>query len=269
MRRLFASRRRVLAVTAVAAVAIAVAAGYGYAAITATNNTYTGCLFRGSIINVAIGPEPTKPCQQSKQKISWSQTGPQGLPGQNGTNGTNGTDGVSVTSETEPAGANCATGGSLFTAADNNVTYACNGAKGDKGDPGPANLAALRGSPCTFEGKPSKLDVSVDNTTGAVSMTCIPVYEVSITVTNGTLQTILIQDRTTHMTWACNGLSTCSIDMPKPSGLRPILDQQCSVPLHLPRRPNAFAAVQTEDGFFGSCLDSSLSGHFRRHRQPR
>jgi hypothetical protein len=118
-----------VAAVACAAVAVVVAAGYGYAAITATNNTYTGCLVSGSITNVAIGSGPTKPCQKPSQQISWSQTGP---PGQDGTNGK---DGVSVTSATEPPGANCANGGSKFTAA-NGVTYACNGAKGDKGDKG-------------------------------------------------------------------------------------------------------------------------------------
>ena len=51
-----------------------------------------------------------------------------------GTPGTNGTNGVSVTSATEAAGANCASGGSKFTAA-NGVTFACNGAKGDKQRP--------------------------------------------------------------------------------------------------------------------------------------
>jgi hypothetical protein len=69
------------------------------------------------------------------------ETGAQGDPGadgadgEDGQNGTNGQNGVSVTSAVEPAGANCPTGGSVFTAA-NGVTYACNGAKGDKGDPG-------------------------------------------------------------------------------------------------------------------------------------
>jgi hypothetical protein len=130
-----------LAAGALAVVVLVVAAGYGYAAITATSNVYTGCLKAGQIYNVAIGTAPAGSCVKPAVQISWSQTGPpgqNGAPGQNGTNGTNGTngkDGVSVTSATEPAGANCADGGSKFTAA-NGVTYACNGAKGDKGDQG-------------------------------------------------------------------------------------------------------------------------------------
>jgi hypothetical protein len=135
MKRLLAAPRRVLTIGALAAVAVVVAAGYGYAAITADNQTYTGCLQNGELTNVAIGADPFKACGKNATKISWSQTGPQGLPGTNGTNGTNGTDGVSVTSAAEAAGANCASGGSKFTAA-NGVTYTCNGAKGDKGEQG-------------------------------------------------------------------------------------------------------------------------------------
>jgi hypothetical protein len=133
MKRLLAAPRRVLAVGALAAVAIVVAAGFGYAAVAADNRTYTGCLQSGTLTNIAIGATPMKACAKNATEISWSQTGPPGTPGTNGINGTNG---VSVTSATEAAGANCADGGSKFTAANANVTYACNGAKGDKGDQG-------------------------------------------------------------------------------------------------------------------------------------
>ena len=135
-KRLFASRQRVFAAGVIAAVVTVVTAGYGYAAITATDQSYTGCLLSGNITSVAKGSDPLKPCSNNAEQISWNQTGPPGTDGNNGTdgtNGTNGTDGVSVTSATEPAGANCAYGGSKFTAADNNVTYACNGAPGTDG----------------------------------------------------------------------------------------------------------------------------------------
>jgi hypothetical protein len=46
-----------------------------------------------------------------------------------------------VTSEREPAGENCANGGSKFTAASGD-TYACSGAKGDKGNAGAGTLMA-------------------------------------------------------------------------------------------------------------------------------
>jgi hypothetical protein len=87
---LFASRRRIFAVTAVAAVAVVVASGYGYAAVTATNNTYTGCLQGGAITNLAIGTAPTKPCSNNAVQISWNQTGPQGEQGIQGIQGVKG-----------------------------------------------------------------------------------------------------------------------------------------------------------------------------------
>ena len=55
--------------------------------------------------------------------------GKDGINGTNGTDGKDGKDGVSVTAATEPAGTNCANGGSKFTAA-NGTAYACNGSDG-------------------------------------------------------------------------------------------------------------------------------------------
>ena len=167
MKRLFAAPRRVLAVGVLAAVAVVVAAGFGYAA-------------------VAAGSTPFKACPKNATQISWSQTGTPGTPGTPGTNGTNGTDGVSVTSATEAAGANCADGGSKFTAA-NGVTYACNGAKGDKGDKGdrgiqgdkgdPGALAgSLAGVPCdtgSLDRPDGETKVAVAPTTGVITLTCV------------------------------------------------------------------------------------------------
>jgi hypothetical protein len=72
------------------------------------------------------------------------------------------------------------------------------GATGATGPPGPSNLAALQGSPCTVNARPSSLDVSVDSTSGAVSMVCTPVYEVKATVTGGTMDLIRITDYTSQ-----------------------------------------------------------------------
>ena len=185
MQRLLRSRRRVVVVGAVAAVAIAAAASYGYAAVTADNQIYTGCLLSGNISSVKIGSAPLKPCPNPAVQISWSQTGPQGPQGATGPTGGSGATGS--TGATGPAGATGDTGASGPT-----------GATGDKGDPGPANVAALQGSPCTFNGHPSTLDVSTDDTTGAVSLTCHAVYEVKVTTVNaGTLSGAFI-DNTVH-----------------------------------------------------------------------
>src|SRR6185436_1562913 len=47
-----------------------------------------------------------------------------------------------------------------------------NGATGPTGATGPANLAALEGSPCTKDGAAGTLIVAVDAESGAVSLTC-------------------------------------------------------------------------------------------------
>ena len=62
--------------------------------------------------------------------VSYVCNGKDGAGGQDGAKGAEGQDGVSVTSSVEPAGSNCANGGSKFTAA-NGVTYACNGTNGE------------------------------------------------------------------------------------------------------------------------------------------
>jgi hypothetical protein len=63
------------------------------------------------------------------------ENGLNGTNGEDGENGENGQNGQSVTSAVEPPGANCAAGGSEFTAA-NGVTYACNGEDGEDGQDG-------------------------------------------------------------------------------------------------------------------------------------
>ena len=88
----------------------------------------------------AQGP-PGSPGPAGKDGISGQNgsAGPPGKDGADGKDGKDGKDGVSVTSAVEPAGLNCATGGSSFTSV-SGTTYACNGAKGDKGDKGDPGL---------------------------------------------------------------------------------------------------------------------------------
>jgi hypothetical protein len=88
------SRRRTFAVGAVAAVTIVAAASYGYAAISATNQTYTGCLLNGALTSVAIGSMPSKPCPKPAVQISWSETGPTGPDGASGPTGATGQTGA-------------------------------------------------------------------------------------------------------------------------------------------------------------------------------
>ncbi len=73
--------------------------------------------------------------------------GPAGANGKDGANGTNGSNGVSVTSSIESKGLKCKEGGSKFTSASPEPTYACNGEKGAPGTPGPP------GPSCNEEGE--------------------------------------------------------------------------------------------------------------------
>ena len=87
MKRLLAAPRCVFTIGALAAVAVVVAAGYGYAAVTADNQSYTGCLQNGDMTNVAIGSTPLKACPKNATQIGWNQTGPPGSNGQDGAPG--------------------------------------------------------------------------------------------------------------------------------------------------------------------------------------
>lgn len=144
--------RRGTVVAAITVAALTLVGGVAWATIPAADGTINGCYRvseddqRGQL---RVVNDPTT-CRSNEAPIAWSQVGPQGeqgpkgAPGAPGTSGTNGTDGkdgtngadgtdgqdgVSVTSAAEPAGANCANGGSRFTAA-NGTTYACNGDSG-------------------------------------------------------------------------------------------------------------------------------------------
>ena len=191
MTRLLASRRRVVAVGALMAVVVAVAAGYGYAAVTATNNIYTGCLQAGTITNLAIGAAPAKPCPNNTVQISWSQTGPQGAIGATGPQGLKGDTGA--TGPQGPQGATGATGpqglkgdpgatgatGSQGSKGDTGAT----GQQGPQGETGPQGVpgtdgkdgkdgASLIGSPCSLpDTTPGTVQMSVA-ANGAISFLC-------------------------------------------------------------------------------------------------
>jgi len=118
---------------AIGFVVAAIAGGIAFAAIPDSSGLIHGCYNpnganarNGTPLNIVNSD--TSSCRSNQLEISWNQTGPPGPAGD---------DGVSVTSSSLSSGdANCPAGGSAFTAAGGNVTYACNGLKGDKGDTG-------------------------------------------------------------------------------------------------------------------------------------
>jgi hypothetical protein len=129
---------RALLVGLVLVLGASVGGGIAYATIPDAAGAIHGCYSpngakqtNGTQLNVI--DRDSASCNKNQVEVTWSQTGPAGADG---------ADGVSVTSASlSPGDTSCPEGGSQFTAAGDNVTYACNGAKGDKGDtgdPGPS-----------------------------------------------------------------------------------------------------------------------------------
>jgi hypothetical protein len=145
-------RKRLLSAAGCALVAVAIAGGVAYATIPGPGNVYSACMLKGlgtiRLIDKSLpATNLMSHCTDKETEISWNQAGqagpagPQGVkgdpgtPGTNGTNGTDGKDGVSVTTASEPTGANCAGGGVQLTAA-NGVSFICNGKEGTNGTNG-------------------------------------------------------------------------------------------------------------------------------------
>ena len=103
-------------------------------------------------------------CQPGDIPISWN------------TAGVNGRDGTSVTSESLAPGDDpaCPNGGSRFTAANDSISYACNGSNGQDGVDGvngvdgvtaTVQVRTVRISPGTFTSPNGQFQLVVDNTT--------------------------------------------------------------------------------------------------------
>ena len=80
----------------VAALAVAIGAlGIGVASGQSPGDTFTGCLQpSGKLVKVAVGTDPTSPCQGPAVEVTWNQTGPQGSPGAPGAQGPQGPPGA-------------------------------------------------------------------------------------------------------------------------------------------------------------------------------
>jgi len=164
--------RAALVVVMIATVtAIGVGGGITLANGAPTPDTYYACASKGQIVGpVKVNSQPD--CKASQRVVSWNQTGPQGPQGIQGIQGTPGIPGTPGTPGAP--GASGAAGGPGAPGQQ--------GPKGDQGLPGPSNLAALQGSPCTFEGQASTVNVTID-ATGAVAITCTPVITLVFTAT--------------------------------------------------------------------------------------
>lgn len=147
-------------------VVLVVGVGIGYAAIP-SGGVYTACLYKnlGTIRLI----DPSLPhsslmsrCLSDETQLTWSQTGPQGLPGK---------DGVSITSSPVAAGdVNCPLGGSKFVGVGGVVTYACNGPKGDKGDQGEVGPAGSTTAYTNYGDGSHHLDTGTTQTVASLTL---------------------------------------------------------------------------------------------------
>ena len=113
---------------------------------------YTGCLQTkdGTLVSVAEGTSPLKPCGNNFVQISWNKEGPQGLPGPQGATGPKGDTGTTgaigpkgdtgTTGATGPQGLTGLTG-----VTGSQGPQGPQGPQGDTGAPGPQGPAGASG----------------------------------------------------------------------------------------------------------------------------
>ena len=233
-------------VAALCGVGLGVGTTIAVAVATTTPATYTACVTTvgGALYNVTTNGTPK--CLGKDKTITWDQQGPAGLQGATGPAGATGAEGPAG-----PAGPAGATGpaGPAGPA----------GATGAQGATGPSDLAALQGSPCTFNGNPSTLSVSTNSTTGVVTLTCAPVVEVSATVTGGSMETIFMEDHTNS-----NGCSDCSsFSYLFPSGDTSIFVELTAGSSFTYTCPGGSSQTPVYDGeYVGSCEPSSVTSDY-------
>jgi hypothetical protein len=183
-----------------------------YAAIAASGPVSSNGVVHGCFSTKAVHGSHTlvlqnagTKCPKGTTAVSWNEKGQTGATGPAGRQGATG-----ATGPTGPAGPQGPTGAT--------------GPVGPAGPAGPANLAALQGSPCTVGGNASTLNVSVNSTTGVVTLTCNPVVNVSATVTGGAMNVIQISDFTNDSGNLClNSPTSCSYLAPSGHSVRVVL----------------------------------------------
>jgi hypothetical protein len=82
------------------------------------------------------------------------------------------------------------------------------GPKGATGATGPSNLAALQGTPCVDQGVAGTVSETIDETTGAVTLSCNSLVRINVHVSGGTLDSISIYR--SGGSKGCANASTCS-----------------------------------------------------------
>jgi len=133
-------------------------------------------------------------------------------------------------------------------------------------------LAALQGSPCTFDSNPSSLEVSIDSTTGAVGLTCTD--KVSATISGGTMTAVNLRDQTLGENHIFVDVSTSS-SVVMPSGHFAVvslvsgnqatgegIEFSYTCPGESPRTAPAFRGIIEGTYYEAQCNEPSLSGDY-------
>jgi hypothetical protein len=145
---------------------------------------------------------------------------------------------------------------------------------GSAGSSGSVGLSGLQGSPCTVGGHSSTLQVSVNPTTGAVTMACPPLsapssYTARVTVSGGTMTAIQISDATNGTVTRCKAASSCSlaaaagdsVDVDLLSGLDADIPGKMftyTCGNSLPKSADPIGSAQ----FVGLCVENSVTGDY-------
>ena len=126
----------------------------------------------------------TAKCAGRSTAIEWNQSGPVGLRGVPGPRGANGAPGP-------------------------------RGATGAQGLPGPATIASLQGTPCSYNGFPSTIAIKTDSVTGVETITCTPVkFTVTVTDTSINPPIVAVNDTTnSSLSITCGTNASCSVQL--------------------------------------------------------
>ncbi len=202
-----------------------------------TPTTYYACLSSvgGVLYNVNTTAIPR--CAGKDKGVSWGQVGPTGTTGATGATGAAGA-----------TGAPGATGGA--------------GAPGQQGPPGPAgpsDIAALQGTPCTYQGFPSTIDVSQDPSSGVVTITCTPLFQVGAS-SDSPLTSIVANDSTNGDDNECDGATTCT-SWGGP-GDSVSVTMQNDNPFNYTCPGDSTAAAGSDAGGYGASCSSTLTGDY-------
>jgi hypothetical protein len=163
-----------------------------------------------------VGPAgpagPQGPTGATGEPGAKGDTGPAGADGRDGTDGVNGApgtdgapgaDGVSVAGAAEPAGANCADGGSRFTAGAS-VTFACNGADGADGADGAATGGPAFERVGGYVATGTSVQISSEPGFGVLSIRCIGSAGSDVQLSNPAGSGVLLTIWTGYYTFTIN-----------------------------------------------------------------